>query len=180
MSKISAVILFFGLLGSCYAQNENDSLRSSLSQYYLTDLNLRDVANLIISDSVRPMDNYVTFNILDSISSESKQTRDFFYPAYQNILNKSDGALSEVMGIYSLKFIKNYPSEFFSKYVNCEKKKCQNEFEIILDYVQYEFEMSNSSRADFTALKKELKKCILDKKLKDITELFLNYIEDKL
>lgn len=89
-----------------------DSLQDQPHQHYLTDLPLNEVVTLILNDSVRPSDNEITFKIMDSIFSKTKATRQFYLPAFNKILDKSDGALAEAACQYVLKFLETYPDEF--------------------------------------------------------------------
>lgn len=84
-----------------------DSLRNPYTEYYLSDLDLRTIAQLIVQDSVQPTDNKVTFSILDSATSGKTETRTYYSKAFDKIILKSDGALSEVIGIYCIKSINN-------------------------------------------------------------------------
>ena len=89
------VFLFGWLIG--YGQsNEKDSLRNPISQYYLTDLNLRNVAKLIVEDSIQPLDNDVTFSILDSVTEGNLETRNYFAKAFDVKFAGKDGKLDYV------------------------------------------------------------------------------------
>lgn len=89
-----------------------DSLRNPSSYYFLTDYPLRKCGELILNDSINSSDNQITFNCMDSISSINKQTRDFFFPVFLKIISKSDGALSEAVGSYVMKYVENHTKEF--------------------------------------------------------------------
>ena len=98
---------------------------------------VKEAARLILLDSLNPMDNETTFAILDSINSTSKSTRDYYYSVFLNIINKSDGALSEVMGHHVLEYFGEFPEEFFQRH-NSKDTNRINDFEYLLYYAQYE------------------------------------------
>lgn len=83
-------IILFGKIGVYGQTQEKDSLRNPFSQYYLTDLNLREVAELIVKDSIKSSDNNVTFSILDSVVDGNKESRNYFANAFDVIIIRSD------------------------------------------------------------------------------------------
>ena len=87
-------------------------LRDPYNNLYLTDLTYREIGELLLIDSVIPMDNTVTFKLLDTISSCSETDIAFFLQVFDNIMEKSDGALAEVVGSYTWGFIEKRPSIF--------------------------------------------------------------------
>jgi hypothetical protein len=89
-----------------------DSLRNPYHNAYLTDLSFNEIGKLYLKDSIIPMDNNVTFALLDTISYCKKKDIDFFLNVFEKIMIKSDGALAEAVGQYTLKFINNRPEIF--------------------------------------------------------------------
>ncbi|MDQ3050763.1 MAG: hypothetical protein M3Q95_07760 [Bacteroidota bacterium] len=89
-----------------------DSLKNPSGYYYLSDLPLRQVATLLLNDSLHPSDNNITFNCMDSIATDNIETRNFYFPVFLKILDKADGALAEVVGMYVVNYIEKYPKEF--------------------------------------------------------------------
>ena len=118
-----------------------DSTRNQYSQYYLTDLNLREVADLIVNDSIQPIDNNITFSILDSVTKGNKTTRDYFRAAFDIIIIKSDGALSEVIGLYCISSINENPNELIGWITN---GKMEATTESIAGYIVYELKMADN------------------------------------
>lgn len=134
------IFLFYGLNG--YGQNNDpDSLRNPFSEHYLTDLNLREVARLIVDDSVQPTDNIVTFSILDSVVQGNEETRDYFADAFDVIITKSDGALSEVIGQYCISSIYNHPNELL---IWLSTGRFESSPESIAQYIVYELIMGEN------------------------------------
>lgn len=130
-----------------------DSLRNPYSEYYLNDLNLRKVAQLIIQDSVQPIDNKVTFSILDSVTRGNFETRNYFSKAFDIIIIKSDGALSEVIGSYCIKSIYNNPNELLGW---LSSGKFESSTESIASYIAYELVMGEKPEKEKEELIKKI------------------------
>lgn len=75
-----------------------DTLRDPSHYFYLSNLPLRQVGQLILTDSIHPSDNKITFDCMDSVSSGNANTREYYYPVFLKKLDKADGALAEVVG----------------------------------------------------------------------------------
>lgn len=87
----------------------------------------RIVATLILADSLLPSDDPVTFVLMDSIVADQKSVRDYYFPAFQKIVEKADGALAEGVGSYVLLFVKRFPKEFSDRFERCsEGSACWN------------------------------------------------------
>jgi len=125
--------------------NENvivlDSLSDPTSFYYLSNKPIKEIAHLILIDSIRPSDNKITFDCVDSsLYSKNKVTRDFYFPVFMKILNQSDGALSESLSDYVVKYIVQYPNEFFERM----KKNDEKYFDTYAYLVGYNLLMSEN------------------------------------
>lgn len=129
---------------------QEDTLRNKNHYYYLSDLPIRKVGDLIVSDSIAPSDNFVTFKLMDSLNSDNKEARDFYFHVFEKIVKKSDGALSEVVGAYAQQYIENYPAEFFQKYNCCDSSsQCCDELINIANHVTYEIGMQQDIKYSF-------------------------------
>lgn len=93
-------------------KTEIDSLRDPIHYYYLSDLPLKKGGELILSDSIRPTDNFITFSIMDTITGCSKSDLSFYLKVVEKILYNADGALAEAVGSYTWDFIEKRPDEF--------------------------------------------------------------------
>ena len=91
-----------------------DKLKKSYPDAYLTELSIKRIGELILIDSIIPIDNDVTFKLLDTISSCNEKDLNFFLSVFNKIMFDADGALSEAVGVYTLKFIKMRPKIFIS------------------------------------------------------------------
>jgi hypothetical protein len=80
--------------------------------YYWEQLPIRTVAELILKDSIRPVSSPIIYNMLDSLSSDIKSSRQFYFKAFNKIMNKADGEVAESIGGYALTYVQNYPKEF--------------------------------------------------------------------
>ncbi len=92
--------------------NPIDSLRNPSNYFYLSDLPTKKIGELILSDSIKAADNEVSFRCLDSLTSPDPVSRAFYFTVFKKIMAHSDGALSEVVGEFSKKYIETYPKEF--------------------------------------------------------------------
>ena len=93
-------------------RNPSDSLRNPSNYFYLSDLPTRSIGELILSDSLKASDNEVSFRCLDSLTSINPNSRSFYFSVFTKIMSNPDGALSEVVGEFSKKYIETYPKEF--------------------------------------------------------------------
>ena len=121
-----------------------DSLHHPFSDAYLTHLPLRRVAELFLMDSIQPLDNRVTFACLDSLSDKNAETRAYFFPACLKIISKSDGALSEIVGLYLIEFGKNYPEEFATRLLSLNNSLI-NDF---VSHIAYELSFADEPQKD--------------------------------
>ncbi|MBB6611895.1 hypothetical protein H7F15_12660 [Pontibacter sp. Tf4] len=126
---------------------EEDTLRIPSHQYYLADLSQQEIVRLILKDSLQPADNHVTFALMDSLSSSNKATRDSVFPAFKVVVEKSDGALSEVVGLYAMKYVEAYPKEFAERYSCCPVELSQ-----LTNYIGYEIMMSEEPTSEYKQL----------------------------
>ena len=106
-------------------KTKTDSLRNPYNFYYLCDLPLTKVGELILNDSIQPSDNFVTSKLMDTISGCKMNQLGFFLKVFEKILDKADGALSEVVGSYTWNFINKRPTEFIKHIdtLNCKQIK---------------------------------------------------------
>lgn len=154
---------------------EGDSLRNPISHYYLTDLELREVAQLIVKGSIDPSDNIVTLSIMDSVVHGSLESRNYFSNAFGIILIKSDGALSEVIGQYCINSIHNNPNELLS-WISAGKLPSRPES--IAAYITYELVMSNTPNKDKEELINKIKHDANTPYLIKYANEFITLIED--
>ena len=89
-----------------------DTLRNPSSYYYLADKCPKQFAELILNDSIRPADNFSTFRVMDSLEAKLFEDRKFYLKVFVNIMDKSDGALAEAVGLPALTYVENHTKEF--------------------------------------------------------------------
>lgn len=154
-----------------------DSLRNPYSEYYLSDLDLRTIAQLIVQDSVHPIDNKVTFSILDSAASGKTETRAYYSKAFDKIILKSDGALSEVIGSYCIKSITNNPNELLEW---ISSGKFESPSESIANFIAYELVMSEQPKKGKAELFKKIKSDALNKSTFKFSKKFIDQINKEL
>lgn len=111
---------------------------------------------------------------MDSITSDKKEVRDFYFAVFQKIVEKTDGALSEVIGSYVLNYVKKYPREFSGRYTCCSKlKKCCEELLKLASFAGEETMMRENGKMEYENLlglmTKNYKNWRSDKQLKMFT-----------
>jgi hypothetical protein len=95
-----------------FSRNPNDSLRNPSNYFYLSDLPTRHIGELILSDSIRALQNEISYRCLDSLTSQDASSRSFYFKVFSKVISNPDGPLSEVVGEYAKKYIESYPKEF--------------------------------------------------------------------
>jgi hypothetical protein len=115
----------FRLTNTDPALNPPDSLRNPENYFYLSDLPTRAVGELILKDSIKAADNEVSFRCLDSLNSPDPSSRAFYFDVFKKIMDHSDGALSEVVGEFSKKYVEAHPKEFASYAANFPKSRLE-------------------------------------------------------
>ncbi len=153
----------------------SDTLRDPNSYSFLTNLPIRQVANLILIDSIKPSDNKVTFDCMDSIHSSNIDSRNFYFPVFLKIVDKADGALAETVGEPLQIYVEKFPKEFIERANNLSDEQLQSlasfiGFELYNDY--------DTEKGDIEWRDKILKKCsdcnsIQLHKLKQFIELVI-------
>jgi hypothetical protein len=125
--KIILFILCLFEAGCCLAQSANTS-KPKYDPSSLTTVNMRTIGHLFLMDSIGPDDDEITFACMDSIFSIQKGARDYFFPVFEKIAMQADGSVAEIIGPYTLAYIKKYPQEFLARYSCCQGDEpcCQN------------------------------------------------------
>jgi len=157
-----------------------EAIKEPAASLSITKQNIRTYAQGILSDSIQAADDQFAFAILDSMTHEQAAIRDFYFPVFQRIVQNSDGALGEVIGLYSLQYIKKYPLEFLKRYPHCTERLNCTELINISEHVQFEIGMSTDVQKEMDDFKKwfELKLQNADKSIQIRGGLFLNQIEE--
>lgn len=73
-------------------------------------------AKQILEGVVTPTDDKLTGCCLDSLFSANLTTREHYSKVFGVIVSKSDGALSELVGIYCKKYLDSLPKEYIKHY----------------------------------------------------------------
>ena len=133
-----------------------DTLRDPNSYSYLTNLPLRQVADLILNDSIRPSDNKVTFDCMDSISSSNIETRNFYFPVFLKIVDKADGALAEAVGGYIKTYVEKYPKELIEKANQLSEEQFQSLASFTGDELTFTYD---NEKGDYKWTDNILEKC---------------------
>jgi hypothetical protein len=92
--------------------SKKDSLRNPYHYAYLTDLSSEEIGMLMLKAEIKPMDNAVTFKLMDTVLNCKLEDLGFYMSVFESIMQKSDGAISEAIGQYTLGFMKSRPKVF--------------------------------------------------------------------
>ncbi len=119
------------------AKNEVNVSEKNISQEKLVP-DLRAFGKDLCSGKIQPSDDINTLTCLDSLSNKNAETRQFFSKIVACLLEKSDGALSEVLGVDLEHFLKEYPTDFIIFYKNLSTKNQK----IVIELLAFEFCMN--------------------------------------
>ncbi len=136
-----------------------DKIDGKLIDFYLNHPNISMAAKALFKGEIKLSDNDCTFTILDSTNTENAETRPFYLHLLMFINTVSDGALSEVLGGYDLKFLNKYPNEFFDYIL---KMKANEAFNQVIFHIAFELYATDSIEG-FLKFQSELRKKIASK-----------------
>ena len=80
--------------------------------FYLNHKKIDKYSKMYYKCEFSPSDDELTFGFLDSILTDNKETRPFYFFIFNQILNDADGALGEGMAFISLEYVAKFPCEF--------------------------------------------------------------------
>jgi len=102
---------------------DSDSLKDKSNYYYLSNIPTKDFAELLLKDSIMVNDYKGIHNCLDSLSSNNKDTRDYYFIVLNKVLDNIEVVLHQQMGIHLLKNIDKFKGEFLDRLSNMNKEQ---------------------------------------------------------
>ena len=81
--------------------------------YYLNNREISKTAKDFYNNKFSESDDKKTLSIIDSLKTRNSLTRPFYIYLVSRMMRKSDGALSEVLGIACKNFIESHPDYAF-------------------------------------------------------------------
>jgi hypothetical protein len=150
---------------------------SGLTKY----LKYPNVDTLILSYCNRRLsitDNNETIEFLEMISQKNDKFFPLYFRIFNNIIENSDGAVSELMGPYCFRFVVNYPNEVLKHFMtNREDLKLYSMF-LGAEFNFKEYGSSNL-KMDFEEFKKSIsqKVDLANIEIKTITDIFYSKID---
>ncbi|MDN3494225.1 hypothetical protein [Winogradskyella bathintestinalis] len=96
---------------------------------------IRKYAELILKNEIYPSDNDETFECIKQIFTEEENDLEFYFKVFRVIVEKSDGALSEAIGLEIMNFIKYNPDFFIEQYSEFDLEEKQK----FIGFMAYEF-----------------------------------------
>ncbi len=151
-----------------------NTLKGKPIDFYLNHPNISKNAKSLYKCEIVPSDNDCTFAILDSSCTKNADTRPFYLHLLMFMNIVSDGALAEVMGKYDLKFLYEYPNDFFD-YIS--EMKANEALSSVISQIGFEFYVGADN--DFNDFKVDFKKEIQPKHLKN-ADNFLRAIKEQI
>jgi hypothetical protein len=92
-------------------------------------------AESILKNEIYPSDNDETFECIKKIFTKDQNDLEFYFKVFRVIIEKSDGALSETIGLEIMNFIKYNPDFFIEKYSEFKLEEQQR----FIGFMAYEF-----------------------------------------
>ena len=80
--------------------------------FYLNNPKIDKYSKMYYKCEFAPSDDDITFGFLDSLLTNNKETRPFYFFVFNQILKIADGALAEGIAFKCLNYITKYPCEF--------------------------------------------------------------------
>ena len=96
---------------------------------------IRKYAESILKNKIYPSDNDETFECIKQMFTEDQNDLEFYFKVFRVIVEKSDGALSEAIGLEIMNFIKYNPDFFIEKYSEFKLEEKQR----FIGFMAYEF-----------------------------------------
>jgi hypothetical protein len=84
----------------------------TFAQKTAAQLTLKELGDQYLHEQRKASDDSLTFLIFDSLSNPSFATRQYCFKVAAFIAKKSDGALSEAIGVYAVSYFSEYTKEF--------------------------------------------------------------------
>lgn len=164
--SITLLLLSLVVLSSCYGQIMSEENNPHLHPYSVNNQQIKKINNKDISFYLNNKsidvnsklfyqgkfaisDDENTFAICDSVSTDNSVTRPFYLYVFCRILEISDGAISEVMGVYCMKYMTKFPCEFLG---NLKSKEFNMPVEKWNVFVAFE----QDSKIDFHDFSKQI------------------------
>ncbi len=95
--------------------------------FYLDNKQVSKTAKDFYHDKFKATDNTKTFSIIDSLKTTNNLTRPFYIYLVSKIIGKTDGALSESLGVSCKDFIESRP-DFLIDFLYSKNKIVDNQF----------------------------------------------------
>lgn len=155
--KIFIFILCLFEAGCSLAQSTTPS-KSKYASLSTTTEDMRRIGSLFLMDSLSADDNEITFACMDSLLSSHKGTRDYFFPVFEKIAMQADGSVAEIIGSYTLVYLKKYPHEFLGRYRCCQKDEpCCQKLVLLATFLGEETMMDDDKAKVYNELMDALK-----------------------
>jgi hypothetical protein len=157
----------------------NYTLDTNKINYYLSDSSLPKIVKEYFNGHFTAKDDDKTFILLDTLTSKNDHFFPFYFSIFNSIVNKSDGALSEVMGEYCFKCIYHYPKETFLYFT-----ENNNYIKLYAFFIGYELYFKESGTSDlkmnFSQFIKYLNNQLnlKDKKIKSVFDDFTSQMKE--
>jgi hypothetical protein len=87
-------------------------LKGKPIEYYLNHKAIGETAKLFYKGEYAIYDDEGTFSIIDSVLTDNAETQPFYFFVFNEMLNISDGAISEYMSSRCTNYVRKFPCDF--------------------------------------------------------------------
>lgn len=115
MKYIVILLISIVLLSCTKRETSTTAEKESKKLLPLREDSVRLAGQRILNgESIWGKNEEVIFALMDSLSSPSPDSRNFYFSVFQKISEQADGYVGEAIGGYVLKFVSQYPDEFIA------------------------------------------------------------------
>ena len=118
MKRLIILVLIFGFIFSCKNHfdsktKQNVNQKSNIDNDYINNDSIKIIAEMILKgESIWSKNENYLFPIMDSLTTNSADSRLFYFKVFSKICEQADGDVGEEIGSKVLKYLEFNPKEF--------------------------------------------------------------------
>jgi hypothetical protein len=112
------------ICGTALNEKQNEKMKNILLfaghpiSFYLEHRQIPQICKEIYLKTTPPTDDNKTLGLMDSLFTNNKETRPFYFLTLTETMKKADGAYAEPLGIMAKKFVEENTKEFLNYFIN--------------------------------------------------------------